>query len=195
MSAPKKQATQGDARVRRSANPRTSAASRADRGEEDQTRAASDGTAMTAEERAALIRTEMVQSALPTPPAIPGWHLCWLSTTSPYDPIHKRMRLGYVPVKPNELPGFSGNGVSAVAEIDGMVACNEMRLFKVPAEMYESIMQEFHHNLPREEEAAIRARLIRDEEDSSGKRLGEIPEDADGFRELVKQPKQGVFAA
>jgi hypothetical protein len=36
---------------------------------------------------------------------MPGWHLCWLTTTSAYDTIQKRMRLGYSAVRLG-VPGF-----------------------------------------------------------------------------------------
>src|ERR1017187_7160952 len=65
-----------------------------------------EATAMSATDRAAMLRSEFLQEALPSVPKLPGWHICWLATNSSYDPIHKRMRLGYVPVKATELPGF-----------------------------------------------------------------------------------------
>lgn len=53
-----------------------------------------------------LIRSEFDDVRLPNPPKIAGWHLCWLTSQSQNDPIDKRMRLGYVPVRPHELPGL-----------------------------------------------------------------------------------------
>src|SRR6187402_3064256 len=46
-----------------------------------------------------MLEDEFVQTALPSPPPLPGWHQAWLTSNSPYDSIQKRQRLGYVPVK------------------------------------------------------------------------------------------------
>ena len=62
-------------------------------------------------ERIDAFRDKWANSALPDIPAnaIPGMHLCWLSTTNTYDSIDKRMALGYEPVKAGELGlGFEG---------------------------------------------------------------------------------------
>lgn len=168
---------------------------RGSRAAADSERVNDEGTALTPEQRAAMIRNEFLQEALPTVPKIPGWHLCWLSTTNSYDPIHKRMRLGYVPVKYDEMPGFEQMRMTT-GEFEGTIACNEMLLFKVPQEQYLAIMQEFHHNMPAEEEEALKRQLVDESmKDSTGKKLGQITEDSDGYEELAKRrPKEGVFA-
>ncbi len=63
--------------------------------------AAEDPDAKSRRERAEAFRDKWQNSALPDLPvgAIPGFHLCWLSTTNNYDSIDKRMALGYEPVK------------------------------------------------------------------------------------------------
>lgn len=162
---------------------------------EDDARANDDGTALTVEQRRAMIRNEFVQEALPSVPPIPGYHLCWLSTTNSYDPIHKRMRLGYVPVQAEELQGFDSMKMKS-GEFAGAISCNEMVLFKIDEDMYQMMMQEFHHNMPAEEEEALKRQLVRDEVDSSGKKLGGITEDSDGFQELMQRqkPKVGIFS-
>ena len=47
-------------------------------------------------ERLDAFRDKWQNSALPDIPgnAIPGFHLCWLSTTNTYDSIDKRMEIG-----------------------------------------------------------------------------------------------------
>ena len=65
---------------------------------------------------------EMTQSALPKLPSMDGWHLCWLSTTNSYDSIDKRMRLGYVPVKSDELPGYEETVAELRAELSRLRA-------------------------------------------------------------------------
>jgi hypothetical protein len=141
-----------------------------------------------------MIRNEFLQEALPRVPEMPGWHLCWLSTTNSYDPIHKRMRLGYVPVKVEELTGFDSMRMTS-GEFAGCVSCNEMLLFKIPSETYQAIMAEFHHNMPLEEEDALRRQLdeLEGSRDRTGKKLGQISEDSDGFNDLGKK-REGVFA-
>ena len=58
-----------------------------------QTRETSEETLTTTQERRKMFR-EFTQEALPSPPAKPGWHYVWLSTTNQYDPIYKRIQIG-----------------------------------------------------------------------------------------------------
>ena len=62
------------------------------------TRASEDHSRLPAEESFASTQDidqmwsdEWTQSALPKVPDIPGFHLCWLSTTNSYDTIDKRI--------------------------------------------------------------------------------------------------------
>jgi len=71
---------------------------RQDRAQEDISRRAPEQN-FASQERRRMFRDEFAQEALPNAPEIPGFHCCWLSTTHQYDPIHKRMRIGYTPVK------------------------------------------------------------------------------------------------
>ena len=130
-------------------------AGRENRAQEDVSRAAPEDNFALSEERRKMFRSEWLQEALPTPPEIPGYHLCWLSSTNSYDPIHKRMRLGYEPVKADELPGFEHLKVKAGEHV-GFVACNEMILYKMPMEIYQEIMTDLHHRAPMEEQDKIR---------------------------------------
>lgn len=156
-------------------------ASRAPRDSSDVQRQDTDGTVMSRSERRKAFLNEWQQQALPTPPEVPGYHLCWLSTTSSYDPIHKRMRLGYEPVKSSEVPGFEAFTTKA-GEWKGFISANEMLLFKIPNEMYQDIMQELHHYQPLEQEESIRNSLNLGQKDNNGKNLGSI--EGDGFAEL-----------
>ena len=171
---------------------------RGSRAQEDQQRTSNDGTAMTAEQRRSMIRNEFLQEALPQVPQITGWHLCWLSTTNSYDPIHKRMRLGYVPVKAEELTGFESMRMGA-GEFTGVISCNEMLLFKIPMETYLAIMREFHHEMPLEEEEKIRQQIENLEQmqggkDKTGKALIGFSEDSDGQNSLAQRRGEGQFA-
>jgi hypothetical protein len=57
-------------------------------------------------ERVEMFRQNLFQSSLPDLPDLPGWHMCWLTTTNSRDSIQMRIRLGYEPVKPEDVPGW-----------------------------------------------------------------------------------------
>ena len=154
---------------------------RESRGAEDKARTDGDGTILTMAEREAMLRNEFAQEALPKPPKIPGWHTCWLSTTNSYDPIHKRVRIGYVPVKFDEVHGMDQFAVKE-GEWAGHVSCNEMVLFKVPDDIYQSIMTLSHHTMPMEEEAKIKEQLKNGPTGADKKTDMELDE---GFRDLA----------
>jgi len=148
---------------------------------------------MSAQERRRMWSDEWTQSALPKVPPIPGWHLCWLSTTNAYDSIDKRIRLGYVPVRADELPGFENYRVKAGEDV-GFIACNEMRLYKLPEDVYQDIMLQMHHERPMEDADKIRVQVenLQGARDSSGKSLGRV--EGEGFGELDRIVKAPVFA-
>jgi hypothetical protein len=151
-----------------------SAGGRESRASLDSDREAPENLLASSEERRKMWKDEWVQSALPSLPDMKGWHLCWLSTTNSYDSIDKRIRLGYVPVRSEELPGFDNYKVKAGEHV-GYVACNEMLLFKIPMEIYQDVMAHFHHEAPLEEANKIRLQAEQMAgRDSSGKNLGKI---------------------
>lgn len=162
---------------------------RAGRDSADANRVEKDGTALSTAERRLMLREELNQEILPTPPKVPGVHYCWLSTTNAADPIYKRMRLGYVPVKAAELPGFSTQHQVNGGEFDGCIACNEMLLFKIPEELYQEIMLINHHEKPMEEEQMIRDAAISDERDRDGRPLVR----SEGFEGLGRGVKAPTF--
>ena len=162
--------------------------SRNDRSTADSSRTEKDGTAFTAYERRTNFRDEWTANALPTPPAIPGFHLCWLSTTNSYDQIHKRMRMGYEPVKASELGSFEIYKVKS-GEYEGLVGCNEMLLFKIEKSLYQEMMHYFHHEKPLEDELMIKNSLPND---TNAKAVA--GEDEDGLRSLGKVGRTPSFA-
>jgi len=155
----------------------------------DKTRAAPEDSFASSAESRRMFRSEWMQEALPTPPEIPGFHLCWLSSTNQYDPIHKRLRMGYTPVKAEELPGFENYHVKA-GELEGHVACNEMILYKMPNEVYQEIMAEMHHYAPMEEQEKIKVQQdqLLNAKDSNGKRLGQVEGDGMQFDQSRQAP-------
>jgi hypothetical protein len=170
----------------------TSAGNRESRAEQDDRRRPADDALVSSDERRRMFRNEWIQEALPTPPAIPGYHLCWLSTTNAYDPIHKRMRLGYEPVKADELPGFDTYKVKAGEHV-GLVACNEMVLYKMPDDIYQDLMAEVHHYAPNDEADKIRVQIqeLQSVRDSNGKRLGIV--EGDGMNQIGQHAAVPTF--
>lgn len=162
---------------------------RGSRNNADSDRTNKDGSALSAaERRAALRRTDMAE-VLPTPPEIPGWHLCWLSTTNVTDPIHKRMQKGYVPVKASEIPDFMGHYTQAEGEFEGCIACNEMLLFKCTEEVYQDWMTILHHDMPNEQEGAIFNNAAAGfDEDRNGRSLGIMEGDFNRMGRSVPTP-------
>jgi hypothetical protein len=177
-----------DTRLKKTLN----AGGREQRSSQDLNRAAPEEKFISKQERRKMWSDEWTQSALPKVPEIPGWHLCWLSTTNGYDSIDKRMRLGYVPVKADELPGFDNYRVKAGEDI-GFIACNEMRLYKLPMEVYQEVMTQMHHEAPNEESDKVQVQVeqLQGNRDSSGKSLGSV--EGEGFGNLNRNVQAPVF--
>ena len=177
-----------DTRLKKTLN----AGGREQRSSQDQDRAAPEEKFISKQERRKMWSDEWTQSALPKVPDISGWHLCWLSTTNGYDSIDKRMRLGYVPVKADELPGFDNYRVKAGEDV-GFIACNEMRLYKLPMEVYQEVMLQMHHEAPKEEADKVQIQVdqLQGNRDSSGKSLGSV--EGEGFGNLNRNVPTPVF--
>lgn len=185
MDSTENTVTGGDDRLKRD----ESAGGRETRSSADMARTDQDGTVMSKSERRSSFKDEWTQNALPNPPEVPGYHLCWLSTTNQYDPIHKRMRMGYEPVKADEVPGFEVYKVRS-GEFEGFIACNEMLLFKIERGLYQEMMEYFHHEKPLEEEQMIK----NNNEALNDAQAREVakPED-DGFKSFGKPKAPPVF--
>jgi hypothetical protein len=177
-----------DSRLKKTLN----AGGRESRSSQDLSRAAPEEAFISKQERRKMWSDEWTQSALPKVPEIPGWHLCWLSTTNGYDSIDKRMRLGYVPVKADELPGFDNYRVKAGEDI-GFIACNEMRLYKLPMDVYQEVMTQMHHEAPNEESDKVQVQVeqLQGNRDSSGRSLGSV--EGEGFGNLNRNVPTPVF--
>lgn len=177
-----------DSRLKKTLN----AGGRDSRSSQDLSRAAPEEAFISKQERRKMWSDEWTQSALPKVPDIPGWHLCWLSTTNGYDSIDKRMRLGYVPVRADELPGFDNYRVKAGEDV-GFIACNEMRLYKLPMEVYQEVMTQMHHEAPNEEsdKVQIQVEQLQGNRDSTGKSLGSV--EGEGFGNLNRNVKTPIF--
>ena len=130
---------------------------------------------LTDAERVDILRRSFFQSALPDLPEIPGYHVCWLTTQNPRDPIHGRMRLGYELIKAEEIPGFEHLGLKT-GDYPGVVGVNEMVAAKVPLNLYNAFMREVHFDQPMREEEAIynRAMEVNEEAAQAAKRGGRM---------------------
>ena len=146
----------------------------ADRVQETKERIASeDPDNKSKRERAEAFRDRWQNSALPDLPQniIPGFHLCWLSTTNNYDSIDKRMALGYEPVKAAELgKGFEHLGKMNSGRFEGCISCNEMILFKIPEDIYQEVARMLHHDDPLEHQRNITAQVRSQAEPGKGGR-------------------------
>lgn len=146
---------------------------------------------VTEDDRLEMFRQNLFNDALPDLPPFPGYHLCWLTTGNPRDPIHRRLQLGYELIKAAEMPG--GEYYSAkTGDFAGFVAVNEMVAAKLPDSLYQRFMQEAHHNAPaREEQKLVDAQDALKEQLAANKTA--LIED-EGNQELRRAPPaRGVF--
>ncbi len=144
------------------------------------------------DDRLEMFRNQLFNDALPDLPDVPGYHMCWLTTTNPRDPIYRRMQLGYEPVKAEEVPGMAHASIKT-GEYAGMIGVNEMLAFKLPLSLYEKFMQEAHHDAPLREEDKLAevAEMMREQAERSGGAMYE----GDGLSEMREyKPRRGIFS-
>ncbi len=145
------------------------------------------------EERLDEFRHTMFQSALPDLPEITGYHVCWLTTENPRDPIAGRMRLGYEPVRESDIPGWTHASLKT-GEWAGCIGVNEMLAFKLPLRLYEAYMREAHHTQPLYEESKLDDALREAEEMASQFSKRSISFEAeDGQADLGEAPDAPSF--
>ena len=179
-----------ESRLKKSLN----ASGRQDRDNGEASHKAPEDKFISTQERKKMWSEEWTQSALPKLPNVDGWHLCWLSTTNSYDSIDKRIRLGYVPVKSEELPGYEDYKIKS-GQYVGYISCNEMLLFKLPMDIFQEVMTYQHHDKPREEADKIRVQIesLQGQRDSNGKSLVNV--EGEGIGGIEQQPsKTPVFS-
>jgi hypothetical protein len=174
-----------DSRLKKSLN----AGGRQDRDNGEANHQAADEKFISSQERRRAWSEELTQSALPKLPEMAGWHLCWLSTTNTYDSIDKRMRLGYVPVKADEFPGYEDYRIKAGEHI-GHISCNEMLLYKLPMDIFQEVMLYHHHEQPLEEAQKIRVQVesLQGTRDSNGRSLVSV--EGEGIGSIEQQPNR-----
>lgn len=168
-----------DARLKKSEDP-----ARVERAVDNRT--VTENRVISDDERLEMYRSQFYQHALPDLPEIPGYHTCWLTTTNPRDSIHNRMRLGYEPIRPHDVPGYEFYTMKT-GEWSGFIGVNEMLAFKLPLSLYERYMDEAHSRLPHEEQAKITSLI--DELNDQAQRVGGGISEGDGFSELRQSPR------
>ncbi len=154
-------------------------------------RKVSENREVTDDDRLEMFRAQLFNDALPDLPDMPGYHVCWLTTTNPRDPIHRRIQLGYEPIKADEVPGMEFASIKQ-GEWSGLIGVNEMIAFKLPLGLYQRFMQEAHHDAPLREEnkLAETAEIMRQQAEGSGSTLFE----GDGLQEMREHnPRIGLF--
>lgn len=101
------------------------------------------------------------------------------------------MRMGYQAVKSGEITGIDTTGLTQKSgEWVGCIGINEMILFKIPQDLFQQIMTEFHHEQPLDEERSIREKseMISDDlRDREGTPLVEMEPD---MKQLGRRPKR-----
>lgn len=148
------------------------------------------------EERFAMFVETMDQQMLPNLPQIPGYHVCWLTTSNLRDTIANRERMGYTPVLRTELRGwaFDTPRINSGSVGDDLVRINEMVAYKIPLGLYNRFMRHLHDVRPREEEEKIRASAARMKEQAAA--MGARLDEGDGAQELARRaPPMPEFTA
>lgn len=150
-------------------------------------------TDLTDDERFDFYTKSSDNSVLPDLPPLHGYHVCWLTTTNPRDPIARRIRMGYTPVRVEELgPGWDDVGLKT-GDYAGVVGINEMIAAKISNHLYQRYMRLSHHTRPLEDEEKLRANL--DLAKDRAKAFGGNVQEGDGMAELVQRAPVPNFAA
>lgn len=146
---------------------KTSDPARVDRAMED--RAVTEKREISDDDRIAMFRQTMHQSALPDLPEIDGYHVCWLTTENPRDSIAQRVRLGYELIQPEDVPGYDVSSLKTAA-YPGAIGVNEMIAMKISDRLYQAYMRHSHHDQPLSEEQKLAdtAKFIRDQAQAQG---------------------------
>ncbi len=127
------------------------ASNRKSRGAESRARA---NRELTDSERLDALRAQTFQTHLPDIPEIEGFHVCWLTTTNPKDPIFGRIRMGYILIRAEEIPGFNHSAIKT-GDYAGCIGVNEMLAAKLPLHLYQMYMTELHFTQPMAEEEKL----------------------------------------
>lgn len=156
-------------------------------------RAVTQSREISEDERLEMFRAKMYADILPDLPPIPGYHLCWLTTTNRSDPIQRRIQLGYTPVTQADAPGMD-YATLKTGEYVGMIGVNEMLAFKLPLSLYYKYMNYSHHEQPLSEERSLASQI--DAHKESAEAAGGRIDEGEGMADLRRShPAQGGFSS
>jgi len=154
---------------------------------EAQDREVTEEREITEAERLEFFRDSLQQSVLPDLPPIPGYHVCWLSTTHQRDTIAFRRRLGYQLIRVEDMPSWEGASAKD-GDYQGVIAVNEMVAAKIPLSLYNRYMHEVHHRMPLSEEEKLKSAL--DTLKANAQRSGSaIVEEGEGTANVVQRAR------
>jgi hypothetical protein len=139
------------------------------------------------EERLEMFRDSLAQSVLPDLPYMPGFHVCWLTTSNPRDSIQWRMRIGYELIRLSDLPGWEGVSLKT-GDYSGIIGINEMVAARIPISLYNKYMREVHHNMPLSEEEKLRAKTSMMKQSLQEMGSG-VAEEGDGTASIVQRAR------
>lgn len=146
---------------------------------------------MTEKDRLEAFRNALFKDVLPDLPEIPGYHLCWLSTTHSSDSIASRLALGYELLRPEDIPSFK-YACMKTAEFGEVVQVKEMIAAKISLGLYRGYMSINHHERPAEAEGKL-SMDVKDIKEKAKAHGGSVIE-GDGTQELHRSaPSHGVF--
>lgn len=145
-------------------------------------------------DRYAAFLGQIESKVLPDLPNMPGYHVCWASTTSKHDTIPKRIQMGYEFVRPEMLQGWNESNLDLYLKSESfpnVISLNEMIAMRIPERLYQRYMKHLHHTLPISEEEKIKANnaQIAAEAEERGGRLME----SSGMAELVQRAPEPRF--
>lgn len=141
-------------------------------------------------DRLEMFRQNFTAEKLPRIPDIPGYHVCWLTTTNNADPVYRRLNMGYELIKVSDVPGLERNAVKD-GDYAGCIGIGEMVAAKLPLELYELYMTEVHHTQPLEEEGKLRNVIDVIEAEAAQKKARLDVED--GTRQLGRRAPRPKF--
>lgn len=120
-------------------------------------------------DRLEQFRQSFAAEKLPRLPDIPGYHCCWLTTTNNADPLYRRLKWGYELLRAADHPGWEAASIRT-GEHAGCIGEGEMLAAKIPTELYEMMMTEWHYTQPLNEEGKLRSALDVIEEEARKKK-------------------------
>ena len=153
-------------------------------------RSVTENRAISDDDRLMMFQQQMHNDVLPDIPEIPGYHVCWLTTTNPSDSIQRRQRLGYEPITAADAPGMDFATLKT-GDYAGMVGVNEMLAFKLPMSLYQLYMKEAPHDAPLREEDKLAdvADMLREQ----AARSGSVMIEGDGNADIRQSAPAPMF--